>query len=175
MAIIEWLRNKLLKSCKDQFKPQLDTCVENLQSVEDTLRKLQKRDRRQGQLLESMHQELSNKMDGVCNRIDTGIPYDSIYDFAANFALFLLHYHNPENGQQSLWSKFNKMLQDLDMELILDLNSPFDETRHTVCDTRTDPERPEGIILEVVQPGLIINGQMKKSAVVVINKYAHEE
>ena len=183
MSVFNWIKSRSGKDKEDFYQAKVSDGIERLQVVEDILRKLQKRERRQGQLLEMMHQEFSTKLDGVYKRIDTGIPYDSIYDFAANFALYFMQQDhtnntnntdNTDNTEKSIWSKFVAMLDNLDMELILDLYSPFDDSRHSVCDTRFDAAQPEGIILEVVQPGLIIQNQIKKYAVVVINKRVGE-
>lgn len=170
MAFLSWIKSKFGTKKQTASQDQAAECIERLKGVDEILRKLQKRDRRQGQLLELMHQEFSTKLDSISNRIDTGIPYDSVYDFASNFALFFIQHHDQSSTEKSIWSKFVDMLKNMDMELILDLYSPFDDTRHSVCDTRFDPAQPEGIILEVVQPGLLIQGRLKKFAVVVINR-----
>ena len=56
------------------------------------------------------------------------------------------------------------------MEMIVDAGRPFDPVRHAACDTRWDERHPEGTIIQVVRPGLIVQGEIYKTAVVVVNK-----
>lgn len=140
------------------------------QVLEELLRGLQKRERRQAQAFERMLLELGSKIDNVQARLDAGQPMEAISDFAESFALYYLRNHDRDESLKHVWSRFCSMLEEFSMELILDLHRPFDDTRHQACDTRHDDNHPENSILEVVRPGLIARGRIIRPAVVVISR-----
>ncbi|MFW6054618.1 MAG: nucleotide exchange factor GrpE [Thermodesulfobacteriota bacterium] len=139
--------------------------------LEDRLRKLQKRERRQAQLLEQMYQDLGGKLDRVLAQQSFELPIDEIAACAENLALYSQH-HPQDEALAQIWKKFTLMLDALGMELILDHHQRFDDTRHQVCDIRNDPQAPENAVLEVVRPGLVVHGQITRPAVVVVNRNA---
>lgn len=137
--------------------------------LEDRLRKLQKRERRQAQILEQMHYELGSKLDRVLAQQNRELPVDEIAACAENLALYCQH-HPQDQALAQTWKKFTIMLDALGIELILDHQQSFDDTRHQVCDIRNDPQAPDNTVLEVVRPGLVVNGQIIRPAVVVVNR-----
>ncbi|MDZ7759810.1 MAG: nucleotide exchange factor GrpE [Desulfovermiculus sp.] len=142
--------------------------------LEDRLRRLQKHERRQAHLLEHMHQEVSRKLDLILAQQDTRLPVEEIAACAESFALYRQSRPQDE-ALEDTWNKFTGMLEALGIELILDHRQQFDDTRHEVCDIRFDPQVPEGSVLEVVRPGLIIYGQITRPAVVVVNTSTAQE
>ena len=136
----------------------------------DDVKKMNRWSRRQSHFLESMHQELSSKLDATYRKVNAPVPYEPIRDFAQNFSLYCLTRHAQDSTITQLWSNFVIMLKALDMELILDLHEPFDDSKHQTCDVRYDPGYPDGTILEVVRPGLFIQGRLQQQALVVVNK-----
>ena len=142
--------------------------------LEDRLRKLQKRERRQAQILEQMHQDLSSKLDRVLGQQSRELPIDEITACAENLALYYQH-HPQDNTLAQTWKKFTVMLDALGIELILGHQQSFDDTRHQVCDIRNDPQAPDNVVLEVVRPGLVVHGQITRPAVVVVNRISTPE
>ncbi|MFO7875863.1 MAG: nucleotide exchange factor GrpE [Desulfovermiculus sp.] len=145
-----------------------------IELLEDRLRKLQKRERRQAQILEQMYQDLGGKLDRVLARQSFELPIDEIAACAENLALY--YQHSPQdNALAQTWKKFTLMLEALGIELILDRHQRFDDTRHQVCDIRNDPQAPDNAVLEVVRPGLVVHGQITRPAVVVVNRTSKPE
>ncbi|MBS3779785.1 MAG: nucleotide exchange factor GrpE [Desulfovermiculus sp.] len=142
--------------------------------LEDRLRKLQKYERRQANLLEHMHQEVSWKLDRILAQQDSGLPVEEIATYAESFALYRQSRPHDE-ALQNTWNKFTAMLEAMGIELIADNRQQFDDSRHEVCDIRFEPHLPEGSVLEVVRPGLIIHGQITRPAVVVVNTSTAQE
>jgi hypothetical protein len=62
MPIFEWIKGKLCREKENAYQTQTSECMERLSDVQEILRKMQKKDRRQRQLLELMHQEFSTKL-----------------------------------------------------------------------------------------------------------------
>jgi len=137
--------------------------------LEDRIRKLQKRERRQAQILEQMHQDLGAKLDRVMAQQGRELPIEEIAACAESLALYC-QYHPQDNALAQTWKKFSVMLEALGIELILDHYQAFDDTRHQACDIRNDPEHPDNSVLEVVRPGLVFSGQIIRPAVVVVNR-----
>jgi molecular chaperone GrpE (heat shock protein) len=137
--------------------------------LEDRIRKLQKRERRQAQILEQMHHDLGTKLDRVLAQQSRELPIDEIVACAENLALYYQH-HPQDQALAQTWKKFTIMLEALGIELILDHQQRFDDTRHQVCDIRNDPQAPDNTVLEVVRPGLVVYGQITRPAVVVVNR-----
>ena len=170
MPSLTRLKNAIFRSRpKHEAEPDNALAI-RLDAVDQLLQKVNKRGRRQAQLLESMRDELTAKMDAVHSKINADLPYESICAFARHFALYALGRKGSDPDLDTIWSAFSSLLRDLDVELILDHNRPFDDTRHQTCDTRFEPNRPEGVILEVVQPGILIQGRVRDFALVVVNK-----
>ncbi|MFO7801637.1 MAG: nucleotide exchange factor GrpE [Desulfovermiculus sp.] len=142
--------------------------------LEDRLRKLQKRERRQAQILEQMYQDLGGKLDRVLAQQSRELPIDEITVCAENLAFYYQH-HPQDNALAQTWKKFTVMLEALGIELILDHHQRFDDTRHQVCDIRNDPQAPDNAVLEVVRPGLVVHGQITRPAVVVVNRTSNPE
>ncbi len=142
-----------------------------LDRIEDSLRKLHKRERRQGQTLDFMQEDLSFKLNKLLRfSVQNSTDIEAILSFAHDFILFGLSQAKNENSWQSIWSSFLKMLDHFEIEPIIGLHQKFDDSLHQVCQVRWDPEHSEGIVLEVVQPGFYVSGQLHKTAVVVVNK-----
>jgi molecular chaperone GrpE (heat shock protein) len=142
--------------------------------LEDRLRKLQKRERRQAQMLEQMYQDLGGKLDRVLAQQSFELPIDKIAACAENLALYCQH-HPQDNALAQTWKRFTLMLEALGIELILDHHQRFDDSRHQVCDIRNDAQAPDNAILEVVRPGLVVHGQITRPAVVVVNRTSNLE
>ncbi len=145
------------------------------QILEETLRNLQKRERRQAQAFERMLVELGTKMDNLQVQISSGPPTESIVTFAESFAIYYLRNCERDESLKHVWSKFSAMLEEFGLQLILDIHCPFDDTLHQACDTREDHNYPSGTILEVVRPGLIVRGRIVRPAVVVTSKTTFEQ
>ncbi len=139
-----------------------------LQDLQEIMQKQQKKERRQAQVLEYMHQELKNKLDIMHSQLKDRQPLETITTCAESFALYRLHQHQ-DAALEHTWNKFTAMLAEFDIQLILDHQQQFDDTRHEVCDTRWDPALPANAVLEVVRPGFIIQGEVDRPAMVVIN------
>ena len=142
--------------------------------LEDRLRKLQKRERRQAQILEQMHQDLGGKLDRVLAQQSRDLPVEEIAACAESLALYCQH-HPQDSALEQTWKKFTVLLEALGIELILDYQQRFDDTRHQVCDIRNDPQAPDNAVLEVVRPGLVVHGQITRPAVVVVNRTSRPE
>lgn len=142
--------------------------------LEDRLRKLQKHERRQVQIVEQMYQDLGGKLDRILAAQDSKLPMEEISACAESLALYRQH-RSRDEALEHAWTKFTSLLEALGIELIVDNGQQFDDTRHEVCDIRFDPHVPEGSILEVVRPGLIIHGQITRPAVVVVNTSTAQE
>ncbi len=140
------------------------------QVVEEMLRSLQKRERRQAQTFERMLVELSTKIDNIQVQLSSGPPFEAVSKFAESFAIYYLRNHDRDESLKHIWSRFSVVLEEFGLELILDQGRPFDDTRHQACDIRQDLDHPDNTILEVVQPGLIIRGKIKRPAIVVTSK-----
>jgi len=170
MPVIDWLK-KLFRL--GQHRDPLEQGPEQslrLDSLEQLLQKMNKRERRQIHLVESLRDELTHKVDALHAKIDAGLPYETIGPCAEHFALYFLPRQGMDPDLDRVWSAFVNMLQSLDIELILDQGKPFDDTRHQVCDTRSAPGHPEGAVLEVVRPGMLIQGRLRQYALVIVNK-----
>jgi len=141
-----------------EFSPEPDPVEEKLDLVSSDLRKLLKRGRRQQQLLELMYEEHGK------------LPCDRIFEFIEVFGLYALSQETVTPELEHAWKKLQAMLEGLEMEMIVGAGHPFDPVRHAACDTRWDERHPEGTIIQVVRPGLIVQGEIYKTAVVVVNK-----
>jgi molecular chaperone GrpE (heat shock protein) len=170
MPAIDWLK-KLFKG-KAPRGPLQQGSEQGLRldSLEQLLQKMNKRERRQIHLVESMRDELTHKVDALHAKIGADLPYETICPYAEHFALYFLHRQGIDPDLDRVWSAFVNMLQSLDIELILDQGKPFDDARHQVCDTRSVPGHPEGAVLEVVRPGMLIQGRLRQYALVIVNK-----
>lgn len=166
-----WSRQK---NSADQAQQSIPDEANELQELEARLRKLQTRERRQSQLLEYMHQELGLKLDAIQSRLNADLPLETITSFAESLALYRLN-KDQDPALEQIWTKFIQLLQTFDIQLILDQGQEFNDSRHQVCDTRWTPESRGNTILEVVRPGLIIQGQIKRPAMVVINSPEQNE
>jgi len=166
---------KRKSSTSQEEENPIQQCLHKMEDIEQRLNKMQKRERRHAQLQEAMYEELNHRLTNLQNQISADFPFDSVYDFSCNFALYILEHSKKDPALQSLWDKFATMLTDLGAELVLDRGEQFDDSRHQVCDTRFDPDHPEGAILEVVQPGIKLQDELKKPAVVVVNKAPAEQ
>ena len=163
--------NKIFKNTKQkQLEDLLHRWEEQHVQLADDVKKMNRWSRRQSHFLESMHQELSAKLDATYKKMTDPVPYEALSEFAQNFSLYCLSQNDQHSTLTKLWSNFQSMLKALDMELILDLHAPFDDSKHQTCDIRHDPGHPEGVILEVVRPGLLIQGKLHTQALVVVNK-----
>lgn len=142
-----------------------------LESMEETLRRIRNYERRQGQVLDSLQHELSVKLDAALKDKEDSLPMEKIRDFASGFALYYLQHSSGEDRSlEHVWQSFQTMLQAVGMELILDQHAAFDSERHNSCDVRSLPEHPDGVVLEVIRPGFLVNGRVTRPADVVVNK-----
>ncbi len=163
-----------LKNSTDQTQQSTPGETDKLQEIEARLRKLQTRERRQSQLLEHMYQELGLKLDSIQSRINADLPLETITSFAESLALYRLN-KDQDPALDQIWTKLTQLLQAFDVQLILDQGQEFNDSRHQVCDTHWTPEFRANTILQVVRPGLIIQGQIKRPAIVVINSPEQNE
>lgn len=175
MSLKDHLGAIFKRNSRAKQKELIDQCLHKLEDIEDRLSKMQKRERRYAQFLEAMYEELSNKLSSVQSQINADFPFESVYEFSSSFALYTLQNSDHDPDLDRIWNKFKSMLTDLDAELILDQGQSFDDSRHRVCDIRFDPEQPEGTVLEVVQPGIKVQDQLKKPAMVVVNQTSSEK
>ncbi len=161
----------LFKTSPDQQEDTEEQEEQNdLQVIQEMIRNLQKRERRQAQNLERMLHELGFKLDRVQSRMNAALPMEAITSFTDSLSIYYLRNQESDQALNQVWTRYTALLQELDIEPILDLKEKFDDTRHHACDTRQHPEYPENTVLEVVRPGLMVSGQVTRPAVVVINK-----
>jgi len=62
-------------------------------------------------------------------------------------------------------------LNDQQVFLIEQSDEEFDPTKQHVCETREDPSRPDGAILEEVQPGYSWRGHILRKAHVIVARH----
>ena len=153
-----------------EIPPEPDPIVEKLDLVSSDLRKLLKRGRRQQQLLELMYEEHGKRLGSISRIVQGTLPCDRIFEFVEVFGVYALAQESVTPELEHAWKKLQAMLDGLEMEMIVDAGQPFDPVRHAACDTRWDDRHPEGIVLQVVRPGLMVQGEIYKTAVVVVNK-----
>ncbi len=147
----------------------------DLQVIQEMIRNLQKRERRQAQNIERMLHELGARMDRLQAQMNAGLPMQAITSFTDSLSIYYLRNHESDQALNQVWSRYTALLQEMGIEPILDLKEKFDDTRHHACDTRQHPDYPENTILEVVRPGLMVSGRVTRPAVVVINKPGNGE
>ncbi|WP_052507089.1 nucleotide exchange factor GrpE [Desulfonatronovibrio magnus] len=145
------------------------------QMVEEMIRNLQKRERRQAQAFERMLVELGSKMDKMQELLISGPQYEGFMSFAENFAIYYLRNHEKDQTLCQLWLKLETLLHELNVQLILDLHQPFDDVRHQACDVQVNISFPENTVIEVVRPGLIVGQKMVRPAVVVTSKVSPQD
>ena len=170
-----FIKNIFRNNKQKQLEDRLQKWEAQNSQLADDVKKMNRWSRRQSHFLESMHQELNAKLDATYKKVTDPVPYETLSEFAQNFSLYCLSQNGQNSTLTQLWSNFQSMLKALDMELILDLHTPFDDAKHQTCDIRYDPGHPEGTILEVVRPGLLIQGKLHKQALVVVNKATQHE
>ncbi len=170
MAFIERLKN-LFRSREAKESEKDSHLQQRLDSIDDTLRRIRSYERRQGQLLDSLQRDVSAKLDAALKDKESLLPYNALCDFATQFAMY---YERLGTGQDRtldhIWQSFQTMLQEMGMELIFDRNQPFDDSRHRSCDLRSREDLPNGSVVEVIRPGIIIHGRLQRPADVVVNK-----
>ncbi len=142
----------------------------DLQLIQEMLRNLQKRERRQAQNLERRLQELESKLDRIQDRMNASLPMEAVTSVTDSLATYYLRNYESDQALNHVWARYTALLKEMDIEPILDLKQKFDDTRHHACDTRHDPEHPENTVLELVRPGLVVAGRVTRPAVVVINR-----
>lgn len=169
-----WAKIKHIFSFKKQPEKPVSSEPSEFELLEDRLRKLQKHERRQVQILEQIYQDMGGRLDRILAAQKTKLPVEEIFACAESLALYRQH-RSGDEALEHAWTKFTFMLEALGIELIADTRQQFDDTRHEVCDIRFDPHLPEGSIVEVVRPGLIIHGQIHRPAVVVVNTSTAQE
>jgi len=150
--------------------PESDSVEEKLDLVSSDMRKLLKRGRRQQQLLELMYEEHGKRLGSISRTVHGTLPYDRIFDFVEVFGLYTLSQEPVTPELEHAWKKLQVMLEELEMEVIVDTGQRFDSVRHAACDTMWDNRHSEGTILQVVRPGLMVQGEIFKTAMVVVNK-----
>lgn len=160
---------------KQNEKQVEDEGPSEFQVLEEMIRNLQKRERRQAQAFERMLLDLGSKMDNIQVQISSSPATDSVVAFADSFAIYYLRNFERDESLKHIWSKFSAMLEEFGLQLILDIHCPFDDTVHQACDTREDHNFPSGTILEVVRPGLIVRGRIVRPAVVVTSRNVFEQ
>lgn len=175
MTKTSWFKRIFRNTQHEHLEEANRQLEEQLTRLTDDFKKLYRWSRRQSHFLESMQQEINSKLDATYKKVTAPVPYEAIGDFVQSFTLFCLQQNGTDPSRNQLWSKFSEMLKALDMELIVDLHAQFKDTRHSTCDVRFDPKYPEGTILEVVRPGLIVQGRLQTQAVVVVNKNQEQE
>lgn len=170
MAFFERLM-ELVCFRKSKGKDDDSHMQQQLVGIEETLRRIRSYERRQGQLLDSLQREVAAKLDAALADKESLLPYNALCDFATQFAMY---YERLGAGQDPtldhIWQAFQTMLHETGVELILDHNQPFDDSRHHTCDLRNREDLPNGSIVEVVRPGIIIHGRLQRPADVVVNK-----
>ena len=154
----------------EDLGPEVSPLAEEVEQVSKDVRKLLKRSRRQQQLLEMIYEEHGKRLGGITQYMQGTLPCDRIFEFVEGFVLYAIHQGDGTPGFENIWKKFEGMLEGLGMEMIIDSTCPFDPVRHTACDTRWDEALPEGVVLELIRPGFIVQGEIYKTAVVVVNK-----
>lgn len=154
----------------EDLGPEAPLLAEEVEQVSKDVRKLLKRSRRQQQLLEMIYEEHGKRLGGITQYMQGTLPCDRIFGFVEAFVLYAIHQGDGTPEFKNIWKKCESMLEGLGMEMIIDAKRPFDPVRHTACDTRWDGTVPEGLVLEVIRPGLMIQGEIYKTAVVVVNK-----
>jgi hypothetical protein len=170
MALFSRLK-RLFASAKSDGSGDHDPVQERLSSIEETLRRIRSYERRQGQVLDSLQRDLSGKLDAALADREPSLQCSALYDFAARFAMY---YERLGAGRDStldhIWKSFETLLRELGLELIFDRNEPFDDTRHRTCDLRHRPDLPPGTVVEVIRPGIMVNGRLQRPADVVVSK-----
>ena len=143
---------------------------EDMTPGSSTMRALLKQSSRQQQLLEMIYKEHGKRLAGISRQVQGELPCDSVFDFVEVFVLYLM-YNGTENPElEKIWTKFVVMLDAQNMEVIIDQGEPFDSRRHQLCDTRWNGKFPENSVLEVLCPGLVIQGEVYRPAMVVVNQ-----
>ncbi len=136
---------------------------------------LLKRSRRQQQLLEMIYEEHGERLAGISTHVREEFPCEPVFDFVEIFVLHVMH-HGVENPElENIWRKFARMLDAQNLEVIIDQGEPFDPVRHQACDTRWNGKFPPDSVLEVVRPGLMIQGDVYRPALVVVNNQTHHD
>lgn len=171
MGILQRIKRVFCRDDTAAGEQERQELPRRLESMEDTLRRIRNYERRQGQVLASLQHELSVKLDVALKEREASLPLEEICDFASRFALYYLKNGSSEDRSlEHIWQSFQTMLQAVGMELILDRHVSFDPERHNSCDVRSLPDHPDGVVLDVVRPGFLVNGRVTRSADVVVNK-----
>jgi molecular chaperone GrpE len=76
-------------------------------------------------------------------------------------------------GTRNIFQQTVKIFRDYDVEPLLCLNQPFDPELHEAVSRTHDPEKPDGVVLQVVQVGYRFrDGGLLRPARVVVNAKA---
>ena len=161
----------------DEAAPEVPVSqvLDRMDKVEGDIRKVLKRGRRQQQLLAMIYEEHGKRLAGMTAYARKELPCEAIFDFVESFVLYCQNQGAGSSSLAHVAKRCDRMLEGLGMEVIVDRGKPFDPVRHNACDVRFDPDRSEGVILEVVRPGLVIQGDIYKPALVVVNKRTQGE
>ncbi|MBN2513641.1 MAG: nucleotide exchange factor GrpE [Sedimentisphaerales bacterium] len=73
-------------------------------------------------------------------------------------------------GIQFLYDHFFDALKAHGVEKIVSAGQPFEPGKHEALMQKCDPEKPDNIVLEELQSGFALNGQVLRPAKVVVNK-----
>lgn len=74
-----------------------------------------------------------------------------------------------QQGVQMTVQQLQQLLQRQGIEPEDSLGQPFDPERHHAVESRADPSQPEGMVLEVFQPGYRRDHKVFRPATVVVN------
>lgn len=76
-------------------------------------------------------------------------------------------------GTRNIFQQTVKIFRDYDVEPLLCLNQPFDPELHEAVSRTHDPEKPDGVVVQVVQVGYRFrDGGLLRPARVVVNAKA---
>jgi len=171
MAFFSRLKRLFASSTTSPGNDESEHVQQRLSSIEDTLRRIRSYERRQGQMLDALQRDVSAKLDAALTEKEKLLPYSALCDFATQFAMYYDRLGTDRDSTlDHIWKSFESLLQEMGLELIFDRNEPFDDTRHRTCDLRNHPDLPTGAVVEVIRPGIVVNGRLQRPADVVVNK-----
>jgi molecular chaperone GrpE (heat shock protein) len=177
--LFTWLKKKpdisrqLMEECNTKVDTLAETLHATLTRMDETLRKTSTQVRRSGVAMEMHRESQEHKLDALQKMLapQWAQSHQHLMAFAEAFALYLGRQQDEDESLRQVVNKFTVFLESQGVELIWDLHAPFNDALHQVCATREEAGRPEGMILEVVRPGFLVQGQVAAPALVIVNKY----
>ena len=76
-----------------------------------------------------------------------------------------------KGGFDAIDTLFRQILEQIDLRPSAEVGKPFDPEYHEVVETVEDKQRPDGIILEVLEQGFVANNRVVNYAKVKVNKW----